>query len=36
MNKKAIATAGKTQPTMGIRMVGKKEAAYMSKFPICI
>jgi hypothetical protein len=36
MNRKAITTAGKTQPMMGIRMVGKKEAEYMTKFPICI
>jgi hypothetical protein len=34
-NRKAIATAGNTKPTVGTRMEGKKEAAII-KSPVCI
>jgi hypothetical protein len=34
MNRNAMVTAGNTQPTMGTRIEGKKEAAIISDSPI--
>jgi hypothetical protein len=35
MNKNAIATAGKTKPTRGTKIEGRKDAAIM-KIPLCV